>query len=286
MSLAARFFDRFFGDFMKTVREDKMSYAAIPATLLWFIINATKIHLDIWTVIGPLIFGASFVICQHAWSAARAVILDIDSEGTEERHSIVLDSSGKQNTVLIDRPKPHSYALKLYGVLGTIIVLCLLACFWSVDRYREAVLSEDETAKPGHLRLAWGDPEAPGFYCTVKIDGSLILKLKDKYDVALLCGLVDSGVDKYRDTHISVGSARTIQNGEMEIVIPVSKSMHNAGNEMLGSTLKDQSPESKAVIGEWFEVVLVPVGTNMETIHTLSEVKLRGGRVLSEEGYY
>ena len=56
-ALLVRFFRRFVGDFGRTMTEDKMSYAAIPATLLWFWVNRKDLQYDVWIIVGPLIGG-------------------------------------------------------------------------------------------------------------------------------------------------------------------------------------------------------------------------------------
>jgi hypothetical protein len=152
-SLVLRFFARFFGDFMKTVRDDKMSYAAIPAMLLWFLLNAKAIRLDFWTVFGPLVFGASFVVGHHAWTAARSVIRDIQKESVEERRSEVLDYFGKQAITAVYKEHPPLYEIRLYGIFAMVLAICGVACILSVNQYRASV-KRDEKPHQEELPLA------------------------------------------------------------------------------------------------------------------------------------
>jgi hypothetical protein len=147
-SLFLRFWGRFFGDFMKTVKDDKMSWAAIPATLVWFLVNRKDVKLDIWTIIGPLVFGASFVVCQHALSAARSVVRDIKTEPIEERRSPILDRWGDEVVVSGSDQSPPYYELRLYGIFVIVLFVCLTACVLSVDKYRIATKEEPNTITP------------------------------------------------------------------------------------------------------------------------------------------
>jgi hypothetical protein len=148
--LLVRFLRRFFGDFGRTMREDKLSYAAIPATLFWFLVNRNELRADVWIIIGPLIWGASFVVCQHAFSAVRSLVRDIETENaaSEVRTSPILDSSGHQ-TITITYPSiPRFYGLKLYALFATILGFCVLACICAEQqaRIKAANVHEDGNA--------------------------------------------------------------------------------------------------------------------------------------------
>ena len=151
-SLFIRFWNRFFGDFVKTVRDDKMSYAVVPAMLLWFLVNRRDIRLDFWTALGPLLFGASFVVAQHAWTAARSVIRDIEDEPAEEEQwAGILDYSGKQATTAVLRKPPRLYRLKLYLVFCVVLSICAGACILSINQYRATARIEEKPKGPSFL---------------------------------------------------------------------------------------------------------------------------------------
>lgn len=160
--LVRRFFVRFFSDFTKTMKEDKMSYAAIPAAVLWFLINEKSLRYDAWIVIGPLVFGLSFVVCQHAYVAARAVIEEVEQvPGRAPRFSDVLDQYGNR-TVLGYSERPKFYKPALYGIVVVLAILCLLACVWCSQ---QASIKVENIQKNGNANLEivlktpkWNEP--------------------------------------------------------------------------------------------------------------------------------
>ena len=123
---------------MATMRDDKWDWAAVPATIGWFVLRRKALSPDAWNVLGPIVWGTSLIVAHHAYSAARDVIGDIENEqsAVREERSTILDSSGKPNvTVTAPEIRPY-YRRTVYGVAAALATLFVLAsCFvWEKAR--------------------------------------------------------------------------------------------------------------------------------------------------------
>lgn len=111
--------------------------------------------------------------------------------------------------------------------------------------------------------------------------------VRDKYDVAIACGINDPKTDKFKDARITISPPFTIQSGAIQIVASSRKEMADGIAEERERALRN-SPYPKGTsltVSQlmWFRVVLLPKGTNVSELRRLSDVLLHGGAVAKSE---
>jgi len=144
-----------------------------------------------------------------------------------------------------------------------------------------SITSEDET---GIKIVSWGPlPNSSG--CTAMIDASkLPVAFRDKYEIAMVCGFVDPSVDRQKDTRISVSALFTPQDA-LQISLPFSKTMADALAAEQRAAIEKliPRPTSGTLVGVmnmvWFEVILLPKGSDRSNIQKLSDVLTAGGKI-------
>ena len=124
--------------------------------------------------------------------------------------------------------------------------------------------------------------------CGETIDGSQLMKWSDKYNVALICAIIDSTVDILEDERVTVSDAFAIHPGDIEIEVPYSKPML-AFQESILSDVRKTLPKSSlkgtpfaVPIMVWSETVLLPKSSRGNDIRKLSDVARHGGVVISQ----
>ncbi len=131
------------------------------------------------------------------------------------------------------------------------------------------------------------------------LNGAALADFRREYKVALVCGLRDDSVDKFEDTRISTSAAFTITANEMEVLIPYQAPMLDVLNASLVRTVEQieaqrtkpgfrhkRKPKHLLLnyqITTWTETVLLPKSVDPVNIHKLSDVRIHGGKILSEE---
>jgi hypothetical protein len=108
--------------------------------------------------------------------------------------------------------------------------------------------------------------------CLAGLDVSNIQRFKNKYDVAVVCGIQSPNIDRMTDKGVSISLNFNIPPNSFEILAQFS-------NEMNKSIL------SGSVVTMWFMTILVPKGTDMSIIHNLMDVRKYNGKIL-EAGYF
>ncbi len=126
------------------------------------------------------------------------------------------------------------------------------------------------TGEVPNVTVKWGSLGPAD--CAALLDGSRLLSFKKKYDVGLVCGIVDSSIDKLADTAITVSQPFTIVPGEIEISA--------SGSDALVKKL-----QSGHFTERWLKAVLLPKGLDVTKIASLNDVKKAGGKVISP-GYW
>jgi nitrate reductase NapE component len=132
------------------------------------------------------------------------------------------------------------------------------------------------------------------------LNGAAVSDFRRHYNVAVICGLRDSTIDKFDDERISKSATFKIIQDEMEIVIPYQPPMTEALNKAIARMRLqsgiDQKPGFRQrkrakkglrvmqyQIQTWTEAVLLPKGADVTSIRRLSDVPKNGGLILSEE---
>lgn len=195
--------------------------------------------------------------------------------------------------------KDHLVVKTLWGpksrwVAAILVAILAGSYIWSLeDRLSkgapgtsESIVGEDETRLQF---VSWG-PLPDGSGCTAAIDASkLPTGLKDKYDIALVCGFADPNVDKLKDTRISLSALFTPQV-PLQISQSFTKTMADAMASDQRTTIEKLNPRppTGTPIGVmnfiWFKLVLLPKGTDRSNIQKLSDVTtVAGGKIASSE---
>jgi hypothetical protein len=136
---------------------------------------------------------------------------------------------------------------------------------------------------PPRVIQAWGS--ADGKTCPVTINSISFILERDRYVFAVVCGLVDPTVDKFEDRRITISAPFTIREGPVDIDTPASKIMLDGIAKMKADALKSLPPAIQKHAGIqvqiWFQVILIPKGTNTADIQRLSDVARYGGKIPS-----
>ncbi len=124
--------------------------------------------------------------------------------------------------------------------------------------------------------------------CNAIIDGSQSPPpVRDKYDVAIACGINDPKTDKFRDPRITITPLFTIQPGAIPIAASARKEMADGIAEDRERALRGSPyPKGTLIIVSqtmWYRVVLLPKGTDVSDLRRLSDILLRGGAVSKNE---
>lgn len=156
----------------------------------------------------------------------------------------------------------------------------------------------DASAAPAVRGFLIKISEASQERCTTTLDGRAIRDFSDKYDMFVICGIVDQAVDKLQDPRISVSHPFTIIPAEVVVSVDYYGPMLDAIQQIQKTSVQQQSaevirqlkPAPKGTvevrvlgvsIGIWREVVVVPKGTTEKEIKQLSDVRRFGGKILS-----
>jgi hypothetical protein len=137
-------------------------------------------------------------------------------------------------------------------------------------------------AKP-RIIVGWGPP---GPNCGFVIDAAPLVIFADKNNVAMVCGMSDATRDKYEDERITVSSPFTIQPQMLSISAPYSALMADAVNKARENTPTPTRDKSNVAVPIWYEVVVIPKGTNLSDIHKLSDIPRYGGEILSQDARF
>jgi hypothetical protein len=110
--------------------------------------------------------------------------------------------------------------------------------------------------------------------CQVVIDGSKIMRFKDKYILAMVCGFHSPRVDMMQDGLIAVSSPFTIGADPISIEAPFTPTMTKHLNEVVGAN----PPQP---INVWHQAILVPKKEDITKIRKLADVRDIGGKIVA-----
>ena len=135
---------------------------------------------------------------------------------------------------------------------------------------------------PARIIMGWGD--VSGKNCSVSVDPTGLLKYRDAYEVGVICGFTDPAIDKFEDQNVTITPLYTIGLQPFDIATPWSKPMAAALEKAAQEAKRlSHNPCAAGAIPTWFEVVVLPKGTNIADIHKLSDVPRFGGIILSQQ---
>src|SRR5229473_4767773 len=128
----------------------------------------------------------------------------------------------------------------------------------------------------------WGALSANDPNCNVILDGSRLMRLASTYDVALVCGVIDATMDKFNDKRIAVSGLFSIHPA----AIPISALRTDEMTQAIQKQISDAAritPKTTVIevpIRTWYEIALLPTGTDVTDIHRMSDVARYKGIIL------
>ena len=180
----------------------------------------------------------------------------------------------------IDRPM--GYAIFVMIVSMSTATICGYDIY---DHYGHQPSIVTQSGSP-MLFKSWGSPQ-PQVDCRSTIDGSQLVRWKDKYDLVVVCGITDPTIDKFKDQRITVSPLFTIYGGDISITEAISQDMSNAVKKIIDDAVARivPKPQKGTVVGVpipvWYEPALLPKGTDVRDIHRLADVSALNGFILS-----
>jgi hypothetical protein len=178
--------------------------------------------------------------------------------------------------------------------LAIILFLCTLGLsVYGFERVRELesqlTMVSMLVLHQAQVIVGWGSTDPTT--CTAELNGAALVEYIEKHNAVLICGITDPTVDKQEDHRITISTARTILMGNMVVSTPFSEIMGSAIQKLKDDALKKQIPKPQQskngcdspMVNLWYEVAVLPKGTNPNDITRLSDVHRYGGKVLSIE---
>lgn len=177
--------------------------------------------------------------------------------------------------------------------VSVILVGTLLGWYiWNLEGRLATIAASVTTPtiedKTGLVLRGWtADKE----HCTANIDASRMPQdMRDKMEIAMVCGLVSSRVDQMKQETITVSQLFTPRQG-LQISASVSKAMledvQRERDLVLQNIAKNKIPEKALVqisYPLWFKILLLPKGFDTSNIHRLSDVYANGGMISASDG--
>jgi len=148
---------------------------------------------------------------------------------------------------------------KVFGP-GLVTVVGVLAFFWGI------LLTVIASSSVPRIIISWGDD---GTACSATFDTSRLSRFRKKYDIVLVCGIVDPQTERLQEKRISISSPFNIHHVGVFIEAPHSKEM--------ASVIKPGT-----LMSYWHEAALIPKGTDLSSIHSLSDITKYGGKILDQ----
>ena len=164
--------------------------------------------------------------------------------------------------------------------LGLVFNLCLLILLgiilWRLNTLESGVKTTD-------LRFAQWFVTPDATSCAGTIDATrLSRRIRSKYEIALACGFVDPSTDAFKDDRITVSPLFTPQDAVL-VVVPMRTIMADAlEKDRQDAVKRSGAPKGmQLTLGNtiWFKALLLPKGTDVSSIHRLSDVPLHGGEL-------
>lgn len=159
-----------------------------------------------------------------------------------------------------------------------------------LDAERQKHSQASATQLKGRVLVGYGAES--GVVCMATINLAVLIEFQDKYDALVVCGLVDQTVDRMTDKRTSLSPPFVIRREVAAATWQLSPEMAEGQNK-LAAPVREQLrkmkiPESlglTAVTNKWYEVILLPKGTNQGEIRSLLDATYHGGKLLAQEGY-
>ncbi len=180
----------------------------------------------------------------------------------------------------------QSARLAGYGIMAGLVISSFSLYFNFQPRIVERVVIQTVQQPPKQrIITGWGYPDIS--HCVAILNSAPLMEYSEKYDVAVVCGIIDPKVDKYQDQRITISQAFTIRPGAIDIETPSAKSMLDAVENIKKESLKGfpakKGTKIRMQLPMWYEAVLIPKGMGVADIRKLADVPRYGGRILPQE---
>jgi hypothetical protein len=186
----------------------------------------------------------------------------------------------RQQLALTSPPAPGATKTRWFQQ-PTMVMVILAAAAWVP--YLLRLNSPSALAIRPIIRLVPAGPEV----CAADLDGGQLQRFREKYNVLLVCGIVDPTMDKMRDRRITISPPLTIRTGTISIAVPWDVRMAKAIKQVQEDARKAAPPPPKGTvsftvtqIGVWVDTVLLPKGVDPAEIHQLSDVLRHQGKII------
>jgi hypothetical protein len=141
-----------------------------------------------------------------------------------------------------------------------VTVVGVLAFVWGI------LLTAIASSSVPRIIISWGDD---GTACSATFDTSRLSRFRKKYDIVLVCGIVNPQTERLQEKSISISSPFNIHPVGVFIEAPHSSKM--------ASVIKPGT-----LMSYWHEAALIPKGTDLSSIHSLSDITKYGGKILDQ----
>ena len=173
----------------------------------------------------------------------------------------------------------------LYVVAGIIATAAITWEVASLVIHPSPVQVSEAPGAPEIRFISWG---GLGDACSATIDASRASeKSRDKYELALICGIGDPAFDRMKDERITVSPLFTLQSGQFPISVLHSKAMSEASTKLINEAVRNAPfPRGTGVVVTymtWVKLALLPKAVNVSSIHRLADVPKYGGELLPGE---
>lgn len=168
--------------------------------------------------------------------------------------------------------------------VALILVSILVSIYiWNLEDRLTVITKSDQALPTDQTGLRFNSWASSDKFCAANLDASKVPhNFRNKYEVALICGISDPAVDRFKDDRITVSSLFTIQE-----TIPISTPNSTKMNDVIAKELEKAMniptlPKGTPInIGYmmWFRAVLLPQKFDVNNIHTLNDVLTHGGEM-------
>jgi hypothetical protein len=101
------------------------------------------------------------------------------------------------------------------------------------------------------------------------------------YRIALICGIVDPGIDHWQDRRITVSPVFRILGVAIPVSVPHSKIAASSIHDMLVRQRRAIPRAAKNVVSiqwsMWYQGILLPINVAPDQVHCLADVRRVGG---------
>lgn len=115
--------------------------------------------------------------------------------------------------------------------------------------------------------------------CHEEIDGPRLRGFEGKFNVVVVCGVVEANVDRHTDVVITISNPFTIRDRPFHIQAPFNQMMYMKLKER-AMTAVSTTEQAQPVANVWFETAVVPKNVDMANVHSMADIERVGGKII------